>query len=101
MQERERQRIGPVGPSRGGGFFEDPFAGSGVVTVSHGPFAEDLPVAGMTISQVRNGFSDRLDIHPQAMALIDGNPVDDTTTLRAGQTLMFVRQAGEKGKPCR
>jgi hypothetical protein len=71
------------------------------VTVSHGPFAEDLPVAGMTISQVRSGFSDRLDIHPQAMALIDGNPVDDTTTLRAGQTLMFIRQAGEKGKPCR
>jgi hypothetical protein len=68
--------------------------------VTHGPYAEALPVAEMTVSQVRSRFQDRLDIHPEAMAMLDGNPVDDATTVRAGQTLMFMRQSGEKGRPC-
>jgi hypothetical protein len=101
MQERQRQRIGTAGPSPGSGFFDDPAAGSGMVTVSHAPFIEELPVAEMTISQVRSRFRDRLDIHPEAMAMLDGTPVDDATTVQAGQTLTFIRQAGEKGRPCR
>ena len=101
MQERERQRIGPAGPSPGSGFFDDPDAGTRMATVTHAPFTEELPVAEMTISQVRSRFRDRLDIHPEAMAMLDGNPVDDATTVQAGQTLMFIRQAGEKGQPCR
>jgi hypothetical protein len=72
-----------------------------MVTVTHAPYMEQLPVAEMTVSQVRSRFRDRLDIHPEAMAVLDGNPVDDATTVRAGQTLTFVRQAGEKGRPCR
>jgi hypothetical protein len=72
-----------------------------MATVTHGPFAEQLPVSEMTVSQVRSRFRDRLDIHPEAMAMLDGSPVDDATTVRAGQTLMFIRQAGEKGRPCR
>jgi hypothetical protein len=71
-----------------------------MATVTHGPYAEVLPIAEMTVSQVRSRFRDRLDIHPEAMAMLDGNPVDDTTTVRAGQTLMFIRQSGEKGQPC-
>lgn len=100
MQERHRQRtrLGGVGP--GGGLFDDPGAAPGTATVIHGPYAEVLPIAEMPVSQVRSRFRDRLDIHPEAMAMLDGNPVDDTTTVRAGQTLMFVRQAGEKGRPC-
>jgi hypothetical protein len=101
MQERQRQRIGPAGAPPGSGFFDDPAAGAGMATVTHGPFAEQLPVAEMTVSQVRSRFRDRLDIHPEAMAMLDGSPVDDATTVRAGQTLMFIRQAGEKGRPCR
>jgi hypothetical protein len=99
MQERQRQRIGAAGPSPGSGFFDD--AGAGMATVMHAPYMEQLPVAEMTVSQVRSRFRDRLDIHPEAMGVLDGNPVDDTTTVRAGQTLMFVRLAGEKGRPCR
>ena len=101
MQERQRQRIGPAGVPPGSSFFDDPAAEPGMATVTHGPFAERLPVAEMTVSEVRNRFRDRLDIHPEAMAMLDGSPVDDATTVQAGQTLMFVRHSGEKGQPCR
>jgi hypothetical protein len=101
MQERQRQRFGPAGPSPGSGFFDDPETGARTVTVTHGAFSEELPVAEMTVSEVRSRFGDRLDIHPQALGIIDGSPVGDDTTIRAGQTLMFVRLSGEKGNPCR
>ena len=101
MQERQRQRIGPAGVPTGSSFFDDSAAGAGMATVTHGPYMEQLPVAEMTVSQVRSRFRDRLDIHPESMAMLDGSPVDDATTVRAGQTLMFIRQAGEKGRPCR
>ena len=97
-QHRQRTRAGGVGP--GSGLFDDPGAAPGTAMVTHGPYAEVLPIAEMTVSQVRSRFRDRLDIHPEAMAMLDGNPVDDTTTVRAGQTLMFIRQSGEKGRPC-
>jgi len=71
-QERHRQRIGPAGAGPGSDLFDDPGAGTGSATVTHGPFAEVLPVAEMTISQVRSRFQDRLDIHPEAMAMLGG-----------------------------
>ena len=70
---------------------------AGEVLVSHGTYLERLPVVGMTVGEVRSRSQDRLDIHPDATALVDGNPVDDSTRLLAGQTLMFVRPSGEKG----
>ena len=100
MQEQQRQRIRQGGIGPGSGLFDDLGTAPGMATVTHGPYAEVLPIAEMTVSQVRSRFRDRLDIHPEAMAMLDGNPVDDTTTVRAGQTLMFIRQAGEKGRPC-
>jgi hypothetical protein len=100
MQEQHRQRTRQGGIGPGSGLFDDPGAAPGTATVTHGPYAEVLPIAEMTVSQVRSRFRDRLDIHPEARAMLDGNPVDDTTTVRAGQTLMFIRQAGEKGRPC-
>ena len=98
MQEQHRQRTRQGGAGPGSGLFDDPSAAAGMATVTHGPYAEVLPIAEMTISQVRSRFRDRLDIHPEAMAMIDGNPADDATTVRAGQTLTFVRQSGEKGR---
>jgi len=80
MQEQHRQRTREGGAGPGSGLFDDPGAAAGMATVTHGPYAEVLPIAEMTISQVR------------------GNPADDATTVRAGQTLTFVRQSGEKGR---
>lgn len=72
-------------------------ADGGLATVIHGTYAEALPVAQMSVAQVRRRFGDLLDIHPDATAVLDGVPVDDQATIEAGQNLMFVRRAGEKG----
>jgi hypothetical protein len=101
MNERSRRaaraQITPGGTNGDGGFFDTPDAATGLASVSHGPFVEQLPVANLSVSQVRERFADRLDIHPDAVALLDGDPVDDAATVRAGQTLAFIRPAGEKG----
>lgn len=68
-----------------------------MVGVSSGPYAEDLPVAGTTVGEVRRKFKDRFDIDDKATAIVNGNTVDDETVLKAGDNLMFVRHAGEKG----
>lgn len=78
------------------------FAGGGVpenkdVSISSGPYAETLPVSGMTVGGVRQKFSDRFDIAPGAQAILNGNPVKDDIVLQAGQALMFIQHAGEKG----
>lgn len=101
MQERERQRTRTVPPGAvpGSDFFDAASAPAGdPVLVSHGTFAETLPVGGMTVEQVRTRFRDRLDIHPGAVAVLGGRPVDDGTVVRAGQVLSFVRPSGEKGR---
>lgn len=101
MSERTRQadrmQIVTGGGSPDDDFFDDAQAGTGLANVSHGPYVEQLPVANLSVSQVRERFEDRLDIHPEAVALLDGNPVDDAATVRAGQMLAFIRPAGEKG----
>jgi hypothetical protein len=96
---RQTSRALTTGAGAGGdgGFFDVPESEDGLANVSHGPFVEQLPVANLSVSQVRERFADRLDIHPDAVALLDGSPVDDATTVRAGQTLAFIRPAGEKG----
>jgi hypothetical protein len=67
------------------------------VTVSSGPYAEQLPVGGMSVGEIRRRFRDRFDLDPQSQAVLDGNDVGDHTVVRPGQALMFVRRAGEKG----
>jgi len=80
------------------GFFSGATAASdAVVTVCHGPYAEQLPVAGETVSRVRSLYADRFDLDPQSQAVIDGRPVEDDVRIEAGQSLVFVRRAGEKG----
>ena len=97
MHERKRQLQRQLGSSPAGGLFDDATSTGGSVDVIHGPYRQSLPVAEMPISEVRRRFQDHLDIHPEAVALVEGRPVDDSTRLRSGQTLMFVRPSGEKG----
>lgn len=66
-------------------------------TVAHGPYAENLPVVGMSVAVVRDRFAERLDIDPKALPFVNGKPVDEDYEVRAGETLMFARRAGEKG----
>ena len=67
------------------------------VTVSSGPYAEQLPVGNMAVGEIRRRFRDRFDLDPHSQAVLDGNDVGDDAVVRPGQSLMFSRRAGEKG----
>jgi hypothetical protein len=98
MNEMIRPHSELNGPPGGGaGLFDDNGNLRLLVSVSSGPYLEQLPVRGMRVSEVRERFGDRLDIDPQAQAILDGQPVSDETVIQAGQVLMFARRAGEKG----
>ncbi len=66
-------------------------------TVAHWPYAESLPVGGMTVGQVRRRYADRFDIDGNAQATLDGNEAGDDEIVRPGMLLRFVHRAGEKG----
>ena len=95
-QFKRRQEQASAVPSVLGDVFA-PRPETPMVSVSHGPYLEELPVANMTVSQIREHFGDRLDIDPQSQAVVDGQEVDDSTVVSNGQLLTFVRKAGEKG----
>ena len=98
MNERllpDRQRHGA--PSGANPFFDAAPDCALPVTVSSGPYAEPLPVGGMSVGEIRRRFRDRFDLDPQSQAVLDGNDVGDDIVVRPGQALMFTRRAGEKG----
>ena len=103
MSEKQRSRRQRESAGGGPALWGDPGpSGSGdtqLVTVSHGPFAEELPVAEMTVGEVRARFRDRFDIDPEAQAFVDGQPASEETRLGSGEVLVFTRRAGEKGGP--
>ncbi len=70
----------------------------GLADVGTGLYLERLPVAGMTIADIRTTFADRLDIHPESTAVLDGERItDESTRIGPRQHLAFVRYSGEKG----
>lgn len=97
MQERQRTRTPEQSLGSGHAYFDQNDAAGGLVTVLHAPYTEQLPVGEMSVREVRERFTDRLDIHPDAVAFVDGDAVDDDTTVHEGQRLMFMRPSGEKG----
>ena len=70
----------------------------GDVNVSHGVYSHTHPLAGMTVRQARSALAERMNLSPDAVALVDGQEVGDDTVLLEGATLMFVRDDGEKGR---
>lgn len=99
MLEQHQPMREEIGPGSGGS--DDPFAtqtGPGLATVSSSVYLEQLPVAGLSVREIRERFADRLDIDPLSAALLDGHPADEQTAVRTGQVLMFIRHSGEKGR---
>jgi|TARA_Y100000310_G_scaffold343117_1_gene449282 hypothetical protein len=70
---------------------------AGTATVIHGIMSEELPVDGMTIEQVRSRFGDRLSLHPDRQATINGKPVANDYKISSGETLLFTHLVGSKG----
>jgi hypothetical protein len=97
MSELIRPHTGRTGPAGGNAGLFDTVSAPGQVTVSSGPYLEELPVGNSTVGEIRRRFADRFDIDPHAQAVLDGNVAGDDTVVRAGQALMFTRRAGEKG----
>jgi hypothetical protein len=70
---------------------------SGRVDVIHGVYAHSLPLAGMTVRQARTELEERMNIDPEALAVVDGLETEEESVLREGQVLNFLTPAGEKG----
>ena len=85
-------------PGAGPGLFDEAPDCQLPVTVSSGPYAEQLPVGNLSVGEIRRRFRDRLDLDPNSQAVLDGNDVGDEVVVRPGQALMFTRRAGEKGR---
>jgi len=96
-QRPEKQKPAPTGGDGDSIFDVAPEPENKTVTVSSGPYQETLPVAGMSVGQVRRKFKDRFDIDSESQAIVDGDDADEDKILKAGEALMFVRHAGEKG----
>jgi len=98
MNEQSRtSREQPSGPGGLGSIFDEPIETAGQVTVAAGPFTEALPVANMSVGEIRARFGPRFDIDDRAQAVLDGRDVNNDTVVRQGQVLMFTHRAGEKG----
>jgi hypothetical protein len=97
-QTRQRQRTA-VRPSTGGGlgdvFGGDAFS-SNAATVVHGVHREST-AANQTVGEIRRRMRDRLAIDDRSHAFINGRSVTDDTRVQPGQTVSFMRKAGEKG----
>ena len=98
MNERIRPQTERNAGAGGAGIFDSSGSASALVTVSSGPYLEQLPVGNSSVGEIRRRFADRFDIDPQAQAVLDGQAVGDQVMVRPGQALMFTRRAGEKGK---
>jgi hypothetical protein len=72
-------------------------ARKGRVDVIHGVYAHSLPLGGLTIREARFELEDRLNIAPEAVAVVDGKEVTEEEVLTEGQVLNFLTKAGEKG----
>jgi hypothetical protein len=95
--QSRRESFGP-GPVGLGDLFSAAAVSPAMVTVSHGPYSEELPVNNMTVGEIRVRYRDRFDIDPHSQAILDGTEAGDNTVVRAGQVLLFSRKAGEKGR---
>lgn len=94
----EKQRKPSEGGDKLGG---DPFGGNNdkanTLLVCSDPHREQLPVVGMTVGEVMKQYAQQLEIHGDATPIVDGTEVDKNHKLGAGEMLMFIHKAGEKG----
>lgn len=69
-----------------------------MVSVSYGVYQMELDLVGRTVGQAREALGPSLNIDPRAIALVNGERVQEHTSLRDGDRLEFVRLAGQKGR---
>ena len=106
MEELQQRRPGtirppttrPIGPIGGLGTGDDNDVElSGTVQVTWGALVDDLEIAGMTVGEVQTMLEGAYNIAPGVGVIVNGTEADADTVLATGDSLEFVRAAGEKG----
>lgn len=71
----------------------------GTVEVVYGPHDVAMDFAGLTVAEAENALRDLLGVEKGAEAYLDGSKIDNKsgTTLKGGQRLEFMKEAGQKG----
>lgn len=82
----------------GGPFDQQPSNPTNQATVKSGQYLEQLPVVGMKVKQVREKYKSQMNIHDNAVSIINKKQVDNDTTVEEGQVLTFIHKSGEKGR---
>ena len=67
------------------------------ITIKHGVNSLTLDLAGQTVGEIRERVQDVLNLGDREEARVNGVPTGDATVVNEGQTLEFVKVAGEKG----
>ncbi|MFI5339643.1 MAG: hypothetical protein ACHQ7N_07385 [Candidatus Methylomirabilales bacterium] len=91
-----QEKLKQLTPTRAVTMLRDQEAGK--VKVVYGVHALEASLAGRTVQSVREALVQPLNISPQAVTLVNGQEVEGTHVLSAGEWLEFVRYAGEKGR---
>ena len=82
-----------------GGAGSDAGDDSGNVQIIWGATMDEFEVAGLTVAEAREQLAGPFHIPPGVAVNLNGEQVGGDARLRAGDTLEFVRSAGEKGAP--
>lgn len=68
------------------------------VAVQHGIHRGQFPVAGLRVHEARETLISLMNIDPEAVAVIDGEVVDEDTVIHADVTMLsFVKPSAVKG----
>lgn len=94
MMQKNRQIAEPVEVAP---VLEPVDAAPSPVRLIAGADVQDLPLAGRRVGEARTVARNMFGIAAAALALVDGQRVEDDHLLGAGQTLEFVKYAGQKG----
>ena len=101
LEQTRSSREQTIGPGGLGSIFDEPEVLPGQITVTSGPYAEALPLAGLTVGHIRQRYQTHLDIAAGAQAVVNGRDVGEDIVLQQGQVLAFMHRAGEKGSGTR
>jgi hypothetical protein len=71
----------------------------GRIKVIHGANDEEFELVGQKVSSVRASLVDAFNIPGDALALVNGEQVNNDYVLVANDTLEFIKAAGVKGAP--
>lgn len=98
LKQKKRSEVElPEGSPAGGGG-EEAGSHNGNVTVTYGIHKGRYPIGGMTVRDARRVLEKLVNIDPTAVAVINGQPVDETQRISENVTMLaFVKPSSLKG----